>query len=271
MVAFPTRQSLNLSVAQLAACVVAGLLLLAIAIAPAATLETAVMASGLPAVLPAAAPPLGLTARAALLFIAACGIAGLGWALVQIGILERLPFADSAEVDAFDPPAIRRADAHPDAPARAPVRAARDLGEPFAGEHAAEPGDDEIAIPADLDTPLAAFDAASVRPIPLLAQRRAPLATGERIVTFELTPATRPHIAAAPAVDIQPAPEMPVEAPPVAPPEVLAEPPIAAPETEATIHALLARLERGVERRRRSPAPPQIHAALDSLRHAVGA
>lgn len=249
MVAFPSRQSLNLSLAQLAACVAAGLVLLAIAIAPAETLESAVTATGLPALVPAAGPPLGLTARAALLFVAACGIGGLGWALTQVGAFGRAPFAAAEQIAAFDPPAIRRADAHPDAPARAPVRAARDLGEPLA----AEADEDAVAIPADLDTPLAAFDPASVRPIPLMPERPAPLATGERIETFELTPATRP--VAAPVVDIQPAPE----------------PPITAPETEATIHALLARLERGVERRRRSPAPPQIHAALDSLRHAVGA
>ncbi|WP_208402849.1 hypothetical protein [Sphingomonas japonica] len=249
---------MNLSVAQLAAAVVAGLVLLAIAIAPAETLEALVMASGLPAVLPAAAAPLGLTARAALLFVAACGFGALGWALVQLGFgVRRTPDLDTDDVAEL--PSIRRADAHPDAPARAPVRAARDLGDPFAADlaaFAAEPGDDEIALPADLDTPLAAFDPGAVRPIPLTADRPARLDAGERIETFELTPARRPApVLAAPPVDIEPA----------------AEAPIAGPETEATIHALLARLERGVERRRRSPAPPQIHAALDSLRHAVGA
>lgn len=85
--------------------------------------EAAVSASGLPALLPAAAPPLGNTARLAVVAMAALlSFGGLFLLLRALG-----PGPRRATPDA---PRVRRADAHPDAPSRRPIRAGDDLGEP---------------------------------------------------------------------------------------------------------------------------------------------
>lgn len=99
-------------------------------------------------------------------------------------------------------------------------------------------------LPADLDQPLSAFDPGAILDIPLAPPpplaplSRAPvppaLAEGERFETFELTPPVRP--ATAPVA--QPVPRTATQ------PES-----IAAPETDASVHALLDRLERGIARR----------------------
>ncbi|MGF1549311.1 MAG: hypothetical protein ACFBQW_02075 [Sphingomonadaceae bacterium] len=89
--------------------------------------------SGLGLFVPGAQPPFGTTAR----LLAACG-AGIvaflaGWLVMHLaGKLDRQPGrAERAIAYEFQhPPVIRRADAHPDAPARHPLRAVRDLGEP---------------------------------------------------------------------------------------------------------------------------------------------
>ncbi|WP_210189351.1 hypothetical protein [Allosphingosinicella indica] len=85
--------------------------------------EAAVLASGLPALLPAAAPPLGNTARLGVGAIAALlSFGGLFLLLRALGPGPRRATADA--------PRVRRADAHPDAPSRRPIRAGDDLGEP---------------------------------------------------------------------------------------------------------------------------------------------
>ena len=93
-------------------------------------------------------------------------------------------------------------------------------------------------LPADLDQPLSAFDPAAIPDIPLAPPPplaplvRAPvkplLAEGERFETFELTPPVRPPVPPKPAVQAES---------------------LAAPETDASVHALLDRLERGIARR----------------------
>lgn len=134
-------------------------------------------------------------------------------------------------------PVLRRADSHPDAPPRPPLRAMRDLGTPFldiraidgAGARPVEVV--ERALPRDLTQPLAAFDPAAIPAVP-----RAPAATlsplyprprpagyqaGGGFDLFRLLPAAR---------------------------QGGGEERIARPETEASIHALLDRLERGMVR-----------------------
>lgn len=113
-------------------------------------------------------------------------------------------------------------------------------------------------LPADLDQPLSAFDPDAIPdhplapPPPLKPLHRAPspvFAQGERFETFDLAPAAR-----SPAPVEQPVPPSMQPAPAAAPrPESLA-----APETEASVHALLNRLERGIARRgeqAQAPAP----------------
>ena len=97
---------------------------------PGELLQRLVIATGLPHLLAAAAPPLGVKARI-LLGVAGAGAAfGLAYALLRL--LDRSGRA-KAPVDPAtfgDGPRLRRRDAHPDAPACRPISAARDFGEP---------------------------------------------------------------------------------------------------------------------------------------------
>lgn len=211
---------------------------LAAMLMPPGMLEGLAWDSGIAALIPAAAPPLGVTARALLALGGAGVAAAVAWAALYLLWGQGGPLATTRG----DAPVLRRADAHPDAPPRWPISAA-DLGTPLM--------EVERAIPADLDQPIAAFDpyaipAAArepvrpvspvelVRPAAPIAVPRAevvagavdsdaprplPLGRGERIETFEFTPVVR----------IAPrAPE---------------------PEAPATIDTLLRRLEEGAVRR----------------------
>lgn len=246
--------------AALAAAALAALAALGMLALPGALLENLVMASGLPAVLPAAEPPLGGTARGLLAVLAALAAAGAVGVVAGAFATLRGGASDPAlSLDAFDRPAptIRRADAHPDAPPRAPLLAMRDLGTPFleVGSPAVNDRDppaaaapprvaivEERALPADLDTPLAAFDPAAIprvprpAPAPVPPLRRPPpppvFARDERFETFELVPPmpnSTPH-----------SPSTPAAAP--------------SPESEPSVQALLERLERGIARKA-APAP----------------
>jgi hypothetical protein len=98
---------------------------------PEAVFSGLVRASGLPLLLSAAAPPLGLTARLAAIVAGAGLTATVSWVLLSR--LDRSANgAASAEGDdlSWALPRLRRADAHPDAPARRPLFAGQDLGEP---------------------------------------------------------------------------------------------------------------------------------------------
>ncbi|MEZ5656146.1 MAG: hypothetical protein R3E04_09710 [Sphingobium sp.] len=121
-------------------------------------LEAGVAHTGLSAVIPAIAPPLGGTARAALAGVSVlAAAAGAAWLLPRKkrtpshieeedsevsymfsklkSLIKRSdgPFEYEAQVDDGDDwveplPVLRRADSHPDAPPRAPLFASRDLG-----------------------------------------------------------------------------------------------------------------------------------------------
>jgi hypothetical protein len=118
---------------------VAGLAALAAAFAafamPQDLLSRAVVATGLPSLLSAAQPPLGVTARVVL----AVGGAAIAFGLVflLLRLLDRSGMNDAAEAKAQDDllsPRLRRRDVHPDAPALRPISAARDFGEPVPPE-----------------------------------------------------------------------------------------------------------------------------------------
>lgn len=125
-------------------------------------------------------------------------------------------------------------------------------------EPAPQPAPAEQPLPEDLDQPLAAFDPGAIpdEPAPL-PEAVAPLAptprpsvfdTSERFETFQLTPP--PAVAAAP----------PPRRDPAAP----------RPDTEATVHALLERLERGVARRAQpTPASQKLREAERGLEEAL--
>jgi hypothetical protein len=115
------RNALDLPVAGLAAAAAA---FVAFAM-PGDLLAEMVGATGLPAILSAAAPPLGLTARLA---IGAAGAAAtFGLVLMLLRLLDRSMLGAARPAQE---PRPRRRDAHPDAPAPRPISAAREFGEP---------------------------------------------------------------------------------------------------------------------------------------------
>lgn len=167
---------------------VAGLFLLM----PAAVLEDWVWRSGLPSLVAAAEPPLGVTARAVLALVGGVLAGAVAWSALFLlfgpgGLLA--PRESSSD----GVPVLRRADAHPDAPARRPLSAADlDIGEPAAPPPPPPPPVVQ-AIPVDLDQPLAAFHPGALpdvprEPVRAVASLRPPveLAAGERIASVQL-------------------------------------------------------------------------------------
>jgi len=130
MVAFLRRQRLNLPLAPFAAALFGTLLALLFLILPEALLESLVVNSGIASILAAAEPPLGFTARAMLAIFVGGGAGALLWFALFLLVGGRT-VAVNVGSDADGVPVLRRADAHPDAPARSPLRATRDLGTPF--------------------------------------------------------------------------------------------------------------------------------------------
>jgi hypothetical protein len=252
---FPGRLPIAVPVAPAAGIVAAGLVAVAFLLMPIAIIEDMAMDSGVAAMLTAAAPPLGLTARLAVAFFAALAAGGIIWFGLFLILGARTVLLNRAAPE-DGVPVLRRADAHPDAPPRRPVFANRDLGTPFL-EVKAEPVVEEadkpaIAppfvveacdVPADLDTPIAAYRTPTDAPLPdpepvpqapVLTPVSAPrFAPHERIETFGLAPD---------------------------------EP--SAPLPQATIHDLLERLERGVAKRQPEPARREqtLEETLDALR-----
>lgn len=241
-----------------------GLVALVFLLLPGALLERIVTSSGIAAVVAAAEPPLGLTARVALALLVGGGVAAFAWIALST-------VADAKLAEARPGGLFGRGDSHPDAPPRPPLFATRDLGTPFLDVKApAEPAprrDAEVErdLPVDLDQPMAAFDPAALLDVPLASPepvsplaRPALIDPGDRFETFELTPVARarplslrvPPAAAAP--EVEPLNDEPRDRIPAAPP------PMIGPEVAATVHDLLARLERGLVR---PPAPAPVPAA----------
>lgn len=146
------------------AAVAGTLAALFVAILPEWRLVVLVEGLGLPSILSAARPPLGMTARMLLALVAGGGAGGA----ILGGLRLAMRFAPLAGQDGI--PVLRRADAHPDAPARRPIRALEDLGDPLPMRsrtivRTAEPGD-ERTLPVDLDTPLAVMDPGAILAAP---------------------------------------------------------------------------------------------------------
>jgi len=119
---------------------VAAILVLA---APVAVLESGVVASGLPGLLPPAAPPLGNVARVMLAVLAALVTGGLLWAILTpiVGILEgrkpSTPWRDAGYdkvAEAPDSPIARRR----------PIFATNELGAPLMSDEVLE-----LSVPAE--------------------------------------------------------------------------------------------------------------------------
>jgi hypothetical protein len=293
MVALSRRKRLNLPLAPVAAGAVAALAALVFALLPADMLGQIVLDSGIAALVPAAEPPLGATARAALILIVGGGLGLVAWFTMFLLVGARtIAFAGKADDGV---PVLRRADAHPDAPARRPVFANEDLGTPFlevrarpvhtVAEQAPDPFFDstpeaiedavfepappidqapiEQDLPADLDQPLSAFDPSAIPEEPLdwfppsaqviIASSRPPVFDASE--RFETFELT-PITRPAPEPVAESAPQ-PVAGRPVSEPVVVPAPRrMVDYDSSASIHALLDRLEKGVTRREMAAAPP---------------
>ncbi|HZF94167.1 MAG TPA: hypothetical protein VEZ20_04750 [Allosphingosinicella sp.] len=224
---------------------------------PDGILSRIVEGSGLPSILSAAQPPLGTTARAGVAAAAALATFGtvfmllrmLGGGAGKVPRRERerqrddaLPF-ETAESHTKVTPKLRRADIHPDAPARRPILATREFGEPDFGRPA----------PAPVEAP------------PVAAEEPEPAPEPEVVEVAEVVEAEQP----VPVLDelelSGPDIEMIVAAPEVAeapaPPPAPATPAVGEPAADASISDLMARLERGLARRvHRTSAPEQARA-----------
>ena len=162
-----TRQTLIRSLPVYGAVVGGLIAATAVLLASTETLESAVWTTGVAALVPSAAPPLGTTARALLAVGSGALVAALLWSSLFLLFGPGGVFAKASPRE-DGVPVIRRADAHPDAPPRKPMSAA-DLGTPMmeVGVGGSGGARDEQTIPADLDQPLAAFDPHAILPVPM--------------------------------------------------------------------------------------------------------
>ncbi|HEX8625297.1 MAG TPA: hypothetical protein VF782_09480 [Allosphingosinicella sp.] len=221
-----------------------------------------VEASRLPDFVAAAQPPLGETAR-----LAAAGAASLAafaavWALMAL--LGRVPARRTSEAEPeAEAPKLRRADAHPDAPARRPLLA-RDLGEPLDLEDFPEAETERNPDSAE----------ARPRPLPAFLVPEAPEA--EPIAQAEARP-HEPEVQAYPepeSAEAEPEPEPEPEAQAVPEPEagivpipeLAAQLPEAGEESDQSLSQMVNRIEFGLSRKRQAlpAAVDQVPATEDS-------
>ena len=254
-----------------AAIAVAVVAAVCFAVMPGSALEPLVWRTGIAALIPAAQPPLGLTARAVLALATAGVGAAVTWSALFLlvgpgGLLVR----PARRTDGV--PVVRRADAHPDAPPRRPMSAA-DLGTPLMEVSAANPVELERSIPADLDQPLAAFDPHAILPVPMApVPPVAPLTQAIETAGRAAVHPAESHPDPTPTVALIDDPQDDVIEHEVAQPAIIEAPaplpvmngaavPLAArrapiirdvvePAATASIESLLRRLEQGAMRRR---------------------
>jgi hypothetical protein len=261
------RNALDLPVAGLAGLAAA----FAAFVVPQELLSRAVIATGLPSILSAAQPPLGLTARVALAVVGAAIVFGLVFLLLRL--LDRSGMSTpEADADQHVAPRVRRRDVHPDAPAPRPISAARDLGEPL------PPQAPRATVPLWLDEaepvaaaepeaePLGEYEPAPdpvFAPEPALESVFEPELVSESV--FE-EPVAEPAFEEEPVAEPDPEPVLVAE--PEVLPEVAAEPeivpevepepdhaPAAQAELPTSIADLMERLEQGLARRRMIEPP----------------
>lgn len=101
---------------------------------PLDVLQDLVIASGLPSLIAAAEPPLGLKAKLLLALVAAVVASGAVYGVMRmLGHKPSRPTrwgVEDTDTQSERAPRMRRRDLHPDAPTPAPISALRDLGDP---------------------------------------------------------------------------------------------------------------------------------------------
>jgi hypothetical protein len=210
-------------VAPIVGAIVSACAAVAFAIVPTALVERILIASGIASLVSAAAPSLGFTARVLLVVVGGGGLGLIAW--LASGLLfgpADAPIAGEGFVlhwsgqDEDDAPLLRRADPRFDAPPRAPLRAHRDLGTGIP---------DVSSRPAVAMRPTVAEG--DRNPSILVGERTLPDTQAEPVAAYDADPSKgdaasdRTHAAPSPSVKGDPA---------------------------ETIHALLDRLERVLQR-----------------------
>ncbi len=197
--------------------------------------ERAIVATGLPALLPLARPPLGQTARILATIFSAMLVSGLLWTVLsQISKLVKAnrPKARGSRIE----PVSSSATGH-----RRPIFAERDLGAPFMSDEAIAIAKDELV--AD---PIVAAEA-PVLPSPLREEAEAPTIT-------VAAPTEEPNLVPVPPVAVSSMP---------APSVAFAD--------DDSIAGLMNRLENALERRQTSGGgDSQLPGNISSLRQAMG-
>jgi hypothetical protein len=232
--------------------------------------------SRLPDLLAAAQPPLGQTARLAAVGAAALVTFSSVWGLMAA--IGRVPIQRKPEAEPeAEAPRLRRADAHPDAPARR-LLLARDLGEPLdlddfpKAESEAEEAEFE---PAEAETaghrPLPGFlvpQAPEPEPLAetILEESEAePEAAGAGLEWLEADSAPDPDLEPEPMQ--QPPIVRPAEAGPLPLSELAAQLPRAEADPDQSLSQLVNRIEFGLSRKRQAlPAadlPPVEDAPVE--------
>jgi hypothetical protein len=222
-------------------------------------------AVGLASFSPKFQPPFAFGLRLGLAVAAGLLVFAFIWSLMKA--LDRAPAAAAAKAaDAVplpepEAPRLRKADAHPDAPARRPLLAGRDLGEPIELDEPLELQPEQAIAPSDEDAIEAKEEfVPQPDPLPPVADEPKPLAP----VAAEPAPLPRFLVPQDDAPQVEPAeapvPEAPVAAAPDAP-------------AEESIGSLMRRFETGLGRKKQAladrpaldpvppPAPAQIHSA----------
>jgi len=211
---------------------------------PDALFSSLVEATHLPDFVAAAQPPLGDTARFAAVGAAALFTFAAIWALMAV--LDRSPALRTAvpEPEA-EAPRLRRADAHPDAPARRPLLA-RDLGEPLELDEVVE---DPVETPPFPDSDLRPLPGFLIPQTPdleteFVAEAEAEAAEPEAATEFE------PELESEPEPVAHAGPEPEAEPQPIA--ALAAQLPEAEPETGQSLSQLVNRIEFGLSRKRQA-------------------
>jgi hypothetical protein len=217
------------------AAVSAGFVLFAM---PGALFTSLVETSRLPDLVAAAQPPLGETARLAAVGTAALLAFAAVWALM--GALDRLTAPRTAAEPEPEAPRLRRADAHPDAPARRPLLA-RDLGEPL-----------DLGDFVEAEKPPLAE--AELRPLPAFLVAQPP----------EPEPEPEPVAQAEP--EAEPYSEAEAEAEPLSISELAAQLPEAEEEEDdQSLSQLVNRIEFGLSRKRQSLPMAELPTASEEI------
>ena len=266
------------------ASAVSGLIVAAvILVTPNSWFEAFVVESGLPTLISAAEPPLGARARIMFALVAALLVTLMAWgalsATVGRKMRQKLEARRIAENEKFDPDvrarALRRGDAHPDAPYRRPIMAADDLGtalddvdvEPVMEEAPENVDEDDLEIDGvqpdvevDAEADLEALDLGAVAEVltdeaEADAEMEVESEPVEAEITIEPIKMDNEQIVDDAASD--PVFEVPLPRRDEARPLPSPTPTVAQPSINTDLADLVARFEAGLERKRRQRVSAQ--------------